>query len=78
MDNDLDQLAFRFFKLFARYESALHEFILPYDDMRRTSEPEQTLLAFLQSTYAAAAELGAWDRASLEVPPEVLRAVDAV
>jgi len=62
----------------ARYESALREFILPYDDMRRSSEPEQTLLAFLQSTYEAAAELGAWDRASLEVPPEMLRAVDGV
>ena len=61
----------------ARYEPALHEFILPYDDVRRANEPERTLLAFLQSTYEAAAELGAWDRASLEVPSEVLRAVDA-
>ena len=59
----------------ARYESALHEFILPYDALRRADDPEQTLLAFLQSTYAAAAELGAWDRASLEVPSAVLRLV---
>jgi hypothetical protein len=59
----------------ARYDTTLREFILPYDDVRRSDEPEQTLLAFLQSTYAAAAELGAWDRPSLEVPPETLRAV---
>ncbi len=63
--------------LSGRYDSTLHEFILPYDDVRRAYEPERTLLAFLQSSYAAAADLGAWDRAALEVPPEVLRAVDA-
>ena len=61
----------------ARYDATLHEFVLPYDDMRMADEPEQTLLAFLQSTYAAAAELGAWDRRSLEVPPDVLRTMDA-
>ena len=59
----------------ATYDSTLHEFILPYEHVRLADEPEQTLLAFLQSTYAAAAELGAWDRASLEVPPETLRSV---
>jgi hypothetical protein len=61
----------------ARYDSTLHEFTLPYDDMRRIEEPEETLLAFLQSTYEAAADLGAWDRRSLEVPSEALRAVKA-
>jgi hypothetical protein len=61
----------------ARYNTGLHEFILPYDDVRRSDDPEQTLLAFLQSTYAAAADLGAWDRRSLEVPAETLRGVNA-
>jgi hypothetical protein len=60
----------------ARYDPTLHEFVLPYEDVRRAEEPERALLAFLQSTYAAAAELGGWDRASLEVPPETLRAVE--
>ena len=60
---------------FARYEAALREFILPYDALRQASDPHRTLLAFFQSTYVAAAELGAWDRASLEVPPDRLRAV---
>ena len=54
--------------LAASYDSTLHEFILPYDEVRRAKEPEQTLLEFMQSTYAAAATLGQWDRASLEVP----------
>ena len=29
-------------------------------------EPERALMAFLQSTYDAAADLGKWDRAALE------------
>jgi hypothetical protein len=29
-------------------------------------DPKQTLMDFLQSTYAAAAETGKWDRAELE------------
>jgi hypothetical protein len=44
----------------------LSEFILMYDDVRRAASPEDTLYAFLESTYAAGATLGKWDRASLE------------
>ena len=61
----------------ARYDATLHEFILPYADLRHADDPERTLLAFLQSTYEAAADLGGWDRRSLEVPAETLRTVDA-
>jgi hypothetical protein len=61
----------------AHYDATLREFILSYDDVRQAADPEQTLLAFLQSTYVAAADLGAWDRRSLEVPAETLRAVSA-
>jgi hypothetical protein len=50
----------------AFYSPDLREFILPYDAVRLTSSPDETLLAFLQSTYEAAANLGAWDRRSLE------------
>lgn len=42
------------------------EFILPYDAVRNTSDPDQTLLGFLESTYDAAARLGDWDRGSLD------------
>ncbi len=46
----------------------LGEFILPYEAMRRAPDPERALMDFLQSTYAAAADLGRWDRANLECP----------
>jgi hypothetical protein len=53
----------------AFYSSELQEFILPYDVVRQASKPDAVLLAFLQSTYEAAANLGHWDRASLERTP---------
>ncbi len=52
----------------ARYDAALGEFLLPYEELRRAPDPEAWLMAFLQSTYAAAADLGGWDRAALECP----------
>jgi hypothetical protein len=42
------------------------EFILPYDAVRKASDPDQTLLGFLETTYDAAARLGDWDRPALE------------
>ena len=50
----------------AYYHKELGEFILPYDVVRTSPTPDETLLAFLQTTYEAAANLGKWDRASLE------------
>jgi hypothetical protein len=50
----------------AFYSPDLHEFILPYDVMRTSSDPDGTLLAFLQSTYEAAANRAGWNRAELE------------
>ena len=58
----------------ARYDATLREFVLAYDDVRRAHDPQRELLAFFQSTYEAAADAGAWDRASLEVPEPMLRA----
>lgn len=52
----------------ARYDASLREFILPYDTVRSSPNPESLLLAFLSSTYAAAADAGKWDRAALECP----------
>src|ERR1043166_7336828 len=57
----------------ARYDATLHEFVLPYADVRRSAEPAETLLAFLQSTYEAAAELGGGGPPSLEGAGETLR-----
>jgi hypothetical protein len=50
----------------AIWSKELGEFLLPYAAMRTTSDPDAALMDFLQSTYAAAADLGKWDRATLE------------
>ncbi len=52
----------------AFYHGDLGEYILKYDDARRAAAPRETVLAFLQSTYEAAATLASWDRAQLEAP----------
>jgi hypothetical protein len=52
----------------AFFHQALGEFILPYDAVRAAAAPDETLLAFLQSTYEAAANPAGWDRAALECP----------
>jgi hypothetical protein len=50
----------------ASYSQDLREFLLPYDRVRESARPDETLLEFLQSTYEAAATLGRWDRDALE------------
>lgn len=50
------------------YSHELREFILPYDAVRASAEPDAMLLRFLQATYEAAANLGGWDRLVLERP----------
>jgi len=50
----------------ACWDGSLAEFVLPYDVVRRESAVDERLLEFLESTYAAAADLGHWDRAALE------------
>ena len=57
----------------AYYDRDMREFILPYEAVRTARSPDETLLAFLQSTYDAASDLGGWDRAALERPGGVLR-----
>ena len=48
------------------WDRGLGEFILPYEDLRTSAPPDETLLTFLQSTYDAAADLAHWDRKALE------------
>jgi hypothetical protein len=50
----------------AGWRPELSEFILMYDDMRRSDSPEEALYEFLESTYDAGATLANWDRAALE------------
>jgi Family of unknown function (DUF5996) len=56
----------------AFYSRELQEFVLPYDSVRRAVAPQEALLQFLESTYAAAADRGHWDRAALERPSPAL------
>jgi uncharacterized protein DUF5996 len=42
------------------------EFLLNYSDVLSSSDPETTVMDFLQSTYAAAANAAGWDRANLD------------
>jgi hypothetical protein len=50
----------------ATWNADLGEYLLPYDAVRRAAEPAGVLRRFLETTYLAAAELGAWDRSALE------------
>ena len=52
----------------ARWDDELAEFVLPYELVRTAADPDATLLAFLQSSYEAAANTARWDRAALERP----------
>lgn len=61
----------------AFYSTDLREFVLPYDVVRQAPAPDQALLAFLQTTYAAAADLAKWDRRALEREVDPARALMA-
>ncbi len=50
----------------AFYHSQLKEFILMYDEVRQAASPRESLLAFLESTYDAGADLAKWNRKELE------------
>ncbi|HEY0490915.1 MAG TPA: DUF5996 family protein [Telluria sp.] len=50
----------------ASYEPSFGEFILPYEVVRRASQPDAVLLDFFQSSYEAAADLAKWRRSELD------------
>jgi hypothetical protein len=50
----------------AFFSADLGEFVLPYDAVRTAPDPKAQLMAFLESTYAAAAQRANWDRTALE------------
>jgi Family of unknown function (DUF5996) len=50
----------------AGWDKALGEFIFKYDAVRTLASPEQAIMEFLDSSYAAAADSARWDRAALE------------
>jgi Family of unknown function (DUF5996) len=50
------------------WDPALGEFVLKYDEVRKAESPEDALMEFLQTSYAAAADAAKWDRKALERP----------
>jgi hypothetical protein len=53
----------------AFYNRDFGEFILPYEAVREAASPDAALLDFFETTYAAAANCGGWNRAELERAP---------
>ena len=53
----------------AFWSDEMGEFFLPYDAVRTAERPEETLRAFLDSTYEAVADEAGWDREALEWAP---------
>ncbi|QHS59404.1 DUF5996 family protein [Chitinophaga agri] len=50
----------------AFYSKEMGEYLLHYDVVQQADHPEETLLAFLESTYEACANTANWDREALE------------
>ena len=50
----------------AHYNKDFKEFVLPYEAVRASEDPDAALLQFLQTTYEAAANSARWDRDALE------------
>jgi Family of unknown function (DUF5996) len=50
------------------WDKALGEFILKYDEVLKAASPEDAVMEFLESTYAAGADAAGWDRGALERP----------
>jgi hypothetical protein len=50
----------------ASYDEQLGEFVLPYELVRSSDDPDGVLLDFLQRSYEAAANSGDWNRGELE------------
>jgi hypothetical protein len=50
----------------AYYHTELGEFLLPYEAVRTSPDPAAAIRAFVETTYAAGATLGGWDRKALE------------
>lgn len=50
------------------WDNGLGEFLLHYDEVRASASPEDALMGFLESSYAACADAAKWARAALERP----------
>ena len=48
------------------YDPGIHSYCLDYDAVRTAPDPARLALDFFRATYAAAADLGDWDRKALD------------
>jgi Family of unknown function (DUF5996) len=48
------------------FNQELGEFLLNYEDVRRSADPAQTVLDFLEETYSTCADAAKWDRENLD------------
>ena len=53
----------------AYYHRELGEFVLPYEAVRTSGDPDGAIQLFVDTTYEQAAALARWDRAGLEAQP---------
>ena len=50
----------------AAYSTEFSEFMMPYDEIRALADPGKAIVQFARRTYVAAADLGDWDRESID------------
>lgn len=50
----------------AFYDARFGEYFLAYDEVRHAADPDAAVQEFFQTTYEAGADLGGWDRSTLE------------
>jgi hypothetical protein len=50
----------------AFYSADMGEFFLKYEDVQQSTNPEETLYQFLQTTYEAAVKTSDWNTSNLE------------
>ncbi|CAN5283973.1 DUF5996 family protein [soil metagenome] len=51
----------------AFYSDEMGEYLLKYEDVRQSENPDKMILDFMQTTYEAGANLANWNRKNLEV-----------
>jgi hypothetical protein len=52
----------------AYYYAQMGEYLLPYEAVRTSDDPDLALTRFIDTTYDLGARLGAWDRNAIERP----------
>jgi hypothetical protein len=57
---------------FSYFHEQLRECVLPYAEVRRTPNPEEEIMSFLETTYREYATLAGWDLEALKGPVPVL------